>query len=320
MILFFWILIFILCAILLFWSSSWLVKALMRISDFLGWKEFVVAFFVMAIAGAAPNFFIGINSAIQKIPQLSFGDVIGGNLIDLSLAIALAVLIGNTAITTGSKVIIKSSMFTIVLALLPLFLILDGVLGRIDGILLISFFFFYVFWLFSKEERFKKVYEQDEKKDIKGFKDFMKNLCLVFGSLTALLLASYGIIESSLFFAEKLNFSIGLIGLLIVGVGNALPETYFAIASARQGKTKMILGNLMGSVIVSATLVLGIVALICPIRIDDFSPFAIARLFLIISVLFFIFFARTGKKITKKEGLFLLLIYVLFILAEILLT
>ncbi len=320
MILFFWALIFILCAILLFWSSSWLVKALMKISDFLGWKEFVVAFFVMAIAGAAPNFFIGINSAIQKIPQLSFGDVIGGNLIDLSLAIALAVLIGNTAISTESKVIRKSSMFTLVLALLPLLLILDGVLGRIDGILLISFFFFYVFWLFSKEERFKKVYEQDEKEDIKGFKDFMKNLCLIFGLLTTLLFASYGIIESSLFFAEKLNFSIGLIGLLIVGVGNALPETYFAIASARRGKTKMILGNLMGSVIVSATLVLGIVALICPIKIDDFSPFVIARLFLIISVLFFIFFARTGKKITKKEGLFLLLIYVLFILAEILLT
>ena len=147
----------------------------MRISHFLGWKEFVVAFFVMAMAGAMPNLFLGINSAIHKIPLLSFGDIIGGNLIDLSLAVALAVLIAKTAITTETKIIRISSIFTIILALLPLLLILDGVLGRIDGILLISLFFFYIFWLFSKEERFKKVYEQTDKKDIKGFKDFIKD-------------------------------------------------------------------------------------------------------------------------------------------------
>jgi len=60
------------------------------------------------------------------------------------------------------------------------------------------------------------------------------------------------------------------------------------------------------------------VALITPINIVDFSPFAIARIFLIISALFFLFFVRTGRKITKKEALFLLLIYIAFIATEIL--
>ncbi len=103
-----------------------------------------------------------------------------------------------------------------------------------------------------------------------------------------------------------------------MGLGNALPETYFAVISAKKGQTWMILGNLMGSVIVPATLVLGIVALICPIEIIDFSPFAIARFFLIISALFFLFFVRTGRKITRKEALFLLLIYIVFVATEIL--
>ena len=79
----------------------------------------------------------------------------------------------------------------------------------------------------------------------------------------------------------------------------------------------MVLGNLMGSIIVPATLVLGIVALIRPIEIADFSPFAIARLFLIIAAFFFLFFVRTGKKITKKEAIFLLLIYIAFVTAEL---
>ena len=73
----------------------------------------------------------------------------------------------------------------------------------------------------------------------------------------------------------------------------------------------------MGAVIICATFVLGIVALICPIEIPDFSPFAIARLFLIISAVFFFFFVRTGRTITKKEAIILLGIYVLFVISEI---
>ena len=81
----------------------------------------------------------------------------------------------------------------------------------------------------------------------------------------------------------------------------------------------MILGNLMGSVIVLSTLILGIVALIAPIKISDFSPFAAARIFLIIAAAIFLIVVRTGRKITKKEAIFLLLIYLAFVIVEILL-
>jgi len=74
----------------------------------------------------------------------------------------------------------------------------------------------------------------------------------------------------------------------------------------------------MGAVIVMASLVLGIVALIQPIQIDDFSPFAIGRFFLIISAFFFLIFLRTDRKITKKEGVFLLFLYFAFVASEIL--
>jgi len=284
---------------------------------FLGWREFVVAFFMIAFAASIPNLFVGISSALHKIPQLSFGEVVGGNVIDLTLAVALAALIAK-GLPAESRVVQTSSIFTIAIAVLPLLLILDGLLGRGDGIILILAFFFYLFWLFSKKERFTKIYNTPKIPILKEFKIFIKDLGRVILGIMILLLAAEGIVRSVSFIAQSLNLSIALIGILIVGLGNALPETYFAIASARKGQTWMILGNLMGSVIVPATLVLGIVALICPIEILDFSPFAIARFFLIISALFFLFFVRTGKKITKKEALFLLGIYILFVTAEIL--
>ena len=302
---------------LLFLAANWLVESLTRMAKFLGWREFVVAFFVMALAGSVPNLFVGISSALHKIPQLSFGDIVGGNLIDLTIVVALAVLIAK-GIPAESKTVQTTSLFTIGVAILPLLLILDGTLGRIDGILLILCFCFYVGWLFSKKERFTKIYNGNEVPIVKKFSVFIKDIGRIILGIIFLLIAAEGIVNTASFFAENMNLSLPLVGILIVSLGNALPEAYFAIASARKGKPWMILGNLMGSIVIPATLVLGIVALICPIEIIDFSPFAIGRFFLIISALFFFFFVRTDRKITKKEALFLLGIYIAFVIVEIL--
>jgi len=71
-------------------SGELIVKSLIKIAKFLGWKEFVVSFLVMAFVGSLPNLFVGISSALHNIPQLSFGDIIGGNVVDLTLSVALA--------------------------------------------------------------------------------------------------------------------------------------------------------------------------------------------------------------------------------------
>jgi len=228
-------------------------------------------------------------------------------------------LFGGASLPAASKLVQTSAIFTVTIALLPLVLILDGKLGRIDGFILVLTFFVYIIWLFSKSERFKKVYDKKEKneKSIIKFKDFLKDMILVVLSLIMLLLGSEGIIISAQIFAEFFKLTLPVIGILIIGLGNALPETYFAVISARKKQTWMILGDLMGAVIVCATLVLGIVALICPIEIADFSSFAIAGIFLVIAAGFFLIVVRTGQKISKKEGLFLLLIYIVFLLTEL---
>jgi len=310
--------IFLICCVLLYFSGEWVVGGLMRMARFLGWREFVIAFFVMAFAASLPNLFVGIISAVNEIPQLSFGDVAGNNLVAMTLAVALGVLFAkNKEITAESKTVQTTSVFTIIAAVLPLVLIFDGTLSRIDGILLIAFFIFYMVWLFSKKERFTKIYNTHKISVVKDFKIFFRDLGRLILGIILLLFSAQGIVASAQFFAQSFNIPIILIGLLVTGVGNALPEIYFAISSARKDKDWMILGNLMGAVIVPATLVLGIVSLIYPIRIFDFSSFAIARIFLIISAAFFLIIVRTDRKITKKEALFLLLIYISFVATEI---
>jgi cation:H+ antiporter len=311
-----YIIIFLVSCLLLAFSSKWLVDILLRIALFLKLKEFVVGFFLMAFAVSLPNFFVGIIAALNKIPELSFGDVIGGNIVDLSLVIGLAALLSKGGLSAQSRTVQGSSIFTIFIGILPLFLISDHYLSRYDGILLILSFIFYLSWLFSKKERFTKVYDHAPKSI--NFKNFIRDLLFLILAIVLLLVGAKGVVNSASVFSTALNLPLGLIGLFIVGLGNALPETFFSIQAARKGQDWMILGDLMGGVVMTATLVLGIVALICPIKIVDFSSFAIARFFLIISALFFFFFVRSGQKITRKEALFLLGIYILFVLVEIL--
>ncbi len=126
-----------------------------------------------------------------------------------------------------------------------------------------------------------------------------------------------GIVKSATFFYQEFNLPLGLLGMFVVAIGTCLPETFFSLHAARKGQDWMILGNQMGNVAITSTFILGIVSLISPIKIYDFSPFAIARIFLIIAAISFFFFLKTGQKITKREGLFLIGIYIAFLIVEI---
>jgi len=314
----FYIISFLISVFILAWLGSYLIKTLVRFAKYLGWREFVVAFFVMAVAGSLPNLFVDIGAALRGFPELAFGDILGGNLVDLTLVLALAVFMSKNPIPAKSKMIQISAVFTAIIALLPLLLILDGRLDRIDGVILIAAFFMYAIWLFSKEDRFKKIYNQRKKNTpIKDFSNFIKDIVKIVIFLAVLLAASQIIINSAQYFSVKFGMPLSLVGLLIVGLGNCFPEAYFSILSARKGEGWMILGDLMGSVISCASLVLGIIAVIAPFKINDFSPFLIARIFFIAAIALFIIFVRSNKKITRKEGLILFFVYIAFLLVEI---
>lgn len=314
----FQILSFILSCFVLALLSKSLVKTLIQVARYLNWREFTVGFFVMAFATSLPNLFVDVNAALHGVPQISFGDVVGGNLIDLTLVMALAVLFSKKSISTRSKMVQSSAVFTTIIAFLPLLLILDKNLSRIDGVILLSVFFTYAFWIFSKRENFQKVYSEKQKdKNIFDVFWFVKNIVKLLFLLGLLLVASFVVIDTAQFFAKTLGASLALVGVLIVSFGNCFPEMYFSIITAKRGEGWMVLGDLMGSVMVCATLVLGIVALISPFQIDDFSPFLIARIFLLIAATFYLFAIKTDKKITKKEGALLLFTYIAFLVVEV---
>lgn len=299
-------------------AGNWLIRALVDLSRYFGLKEFVVAFFTVSIGAVAPEFIVGISSALRGMPEIALGNVVGENIFLLTVTVALCTFISRQGLTVESRTVRVGITFTIAVALLPLLLILDGELSRIDGAVLIFCFLLFVGWLFARKDRFLKVYQPAEKEKISYSKSaLVKNLALVFGGAVVVIASAQILINTAEAIHLARDLPLTVIGLFFLAIGTALPETYFAINLTRRRQAWMVLGGIMGGVAIASTLVLGTVALIQPIVIADISSLILARIFLAIAAVVFLATVSTSNRITKREGIILLAIYLAFLLLEI---
>ena len=295
-----YIFVFGVCCVALYYAGNWVVEGLSSIAKIMRWKEFFVAFLIMSMAATLPNLFLAIMAVVNGVPVLSLGDVMGGNVVDMTLAIALAAFFSKKGIDARGETVQTSLLFTFVAGILPLLLLLDGGLSRIDGAVLFLFFCIYLYWLLSKKDRFRMIYAGHPVNIGKNWQLLGKDFAKVFGGSLVLIVVAQSIIILANSFSIEFNVPLALVGVLIVGFGNSLPEIYFGIAAAKSDKTKMILGDIMGAIILPGTLVLGIVAMLHPFLVDGATMFAAARYFLLIAAVLFYVCVKTDQKVTKK--------------------
>jgi len=300
-------------SVILYIAGELLVAGLLKLSRFFRVTEFIVAFVVMALAASLPNLLVGVTAALQGIPELSFGDIMGNNMIALTLAVALGIFFApKRELPLENQTIQDTTFLTSLAAILPLILVSDGTISRSDGLILVLFFVGYMYWVFSKRERFTKTYAE-ERAVVVNKQEAWGYIWKVMAGIVLLAIAAQGIVHGASVLAEVFGLSFLVIGILVIGFGGALPELYFTILTARRGETSMIVGNLMGAVIIPATLVLGIVAMIQPIHNDALELSIVGRAFLIVAALFFLVVSQTKSVITKREGYILLFLYLAFL-------
>jgi len=310
--------IFIISCLILMRSGVWVVRALIRIAQFLKWKEFIVASFIMAFSTSLPEIFVGVTSALAQKPNLSFGVVIGSNIVDLTLILGIGALLAK-GLTLRGRVVQRNAFYAGIYGLLPLLLMIDGNISRADGAVLLLSMVFYFAQLLSEEERFTRVFSDHLDEGWAHFKIFIKDLLFFGGAIVALLLSAEGIVYSSSQLAANFNLSLLVIGAVLVSLGTSLPEIALGAKAISMGHKKIIIGDLMGAIVVNSSFVLGLSAVICPLTITDFSPYFVGIIFTVVTCFFFVAFARTDRKITAREAIFLIGIYFFFLISEIML-
>lgn len=285
------------------------VSAATKIAKHLKISVYTISFLLVAIATSLPETMVGITSAIDHNPILSFGNAIGSNIALVTLIAAIPILFFRP-IPTRSIVASKDVYIAAFFCFLPLMLITDGVLSRLEGVVLLAMYAAYMVFVLKQSKGIERIMDSLERINL------AKQAFLFIVSLAFLLLASEVIVKTAAQFSVILNLSLGFVGLSITAVGTSLPEIAVSIAGARKNKSQQVLGNIVGSLIANSTLVLGITAVITPITITNtfFGIQTICALFLAVAI--FLKFVRSRETLDKKEAFLLLGFYIVFILME----
>src|SRR3990167_7291246 len=276
-------------------SGSLLVRTLFLISRFLGIGEFTLAFILMSFATSLPELFVGIESALSAKPTLSLGNILGANIINMTLALGFVTAIsGGFALKSETA---KRDIWSIwLISILP--------------IILLTVFFFYARHLLKE-----KVYAalNNVNQNAVTFKLFIKDVFLFIFGIILLFASSWAVVFSASQIASQLALPLFVVGIFLLAFGTTLPETVFGLRSILTKHEDMALGNVLGSVAVNSTFILGIVSLIHPIQVQDAPSFLCASLFMIFAFLPLIFLIRTRERLTMSHGLLLMFFYVIFV-------
>ncbi|MBW2989647.1 hypothetical protein KY358_05000 [Candidatus Woesearchaeota archaeon] len=272
----------------------------------LGISDYLIGFLVISVGTAIPELTASITSILMGQGSIVFGTVLGSNLFEIPLLGIILLMAKETKVKQSKGM--SAPIVTLFIVVFPILLTIDGVLSRMDGILLIIAFIIYISRLWRGEGKRGKM-----KEDI-PIRKIWKDSIIFCLALASLLLSSRFLVFSSINLSKILNISPYVIGLLVIGIGASAPELTIQVKSVLKHHKDIAFGNVLGSLVANSSLVLGIVAIIKPVYISS-KMILVTSIFLISSVTYVL--VIMGKdKVTWKHGLILILFYMSFLVAE----
>lgn len=305
-------------------SADITVSAIKKMGSSLKTGTFALSAILLTLGTSSPEISVAITSAIQNVPNLSLGVVIGSNIANISLIASIAALSVGSVQVRG-QVSKRDTWVALLTGLAPIMFAMDGKVSRADGLILLTIYVVYAFSLFKSRFIELAKYQKDDPfvykfyRVINSLSDANTKIYrrLLLG-IIGLLISANIIVMLSKYIASQIGIPVFVVGLIILAIGTSLPELAFSLRALKNHASGMFLGDILGSVVVNSTFVIGITSVIRPIVVKAPSDYYIAGLtFALISLLFW-FFTKSKRRIDWWESLVLLFVYLAFALWEFL--
>jgi cation:H+ antiporter len=291
-------------------ASHFAIKSIEKLIEMTGLSEASAGFIILAVLTSTPEIVVALFSIIQGNPAISIGDILGSNLFNLGAVFGILGIMGYLK-TCGTDLLVELTDMLFVTALIPLLLVIDqyqifDIPSPIVGIILLATFLTNTILMARK--RTPPVKLNDDKAMSKRQKTVVIATLLL--SFTIVVVSARLTVSS----ASNIAFAFGvppiLIGAKIVAIGTSLPELTLDITAVKRGRVQLALGDIIGSNLTNLTLVLGLVLLTSPFKVDMNIFIEILPFLLMTTIIFWRFIMRDG--ISKTGGAVLLLTYILF--------
>ncbi len=276
-------------------------------------SKMLIALTIVAFGTSAPEFAVSIKSMVSGSGDIVLGNVIGSNILNILLILGISASIHYLKVKNAT--VKKELPITILMTSLFIVLINDklfsgatsNMLSRSDGIVIILFFLIFIYYLFTIMKN-----KVDEDKEIKGPKyGIIKSILYTLVGIGCLVLGSNAVVDKAAAIAKILGVSERMISLTIIALGTSLPELVTSVVATKKGEYDIAIGNVVGSNIFNIGIVIGIPIAIFG-NISHISFNYIDLFVMLLSAVLLLLFSYKDYKISKKEGLIFLLIFVIY--------
>lgn len=302
--------------VLLIKGADYFVEGSSSVAKFLKIPSIVVGLTIVAMGTSLPELSVSFSAAMNGSNEIAISNVVGSNIFNLIVVLGACSLL--TAVPVDKSILKRDFPFSIIIAVALALMFADnimpwagsadegvGMLSRFDGIVLLVFFIGYLAVTVKGALNDRKNHEdsEDEEKAV----SLPLSIVFIVCGIIAIKFGGDFVVNSARDIALALGMTENLVGLTIVAMGTSLPELVTSMVAAKKGETGLAVGNVIGSNIFNILLILGVSSTISPITAG--SENVIDTIVLIVSSIIIYVFSISRKKIERKEGFIMLLMY-----------
>lgn len=292
--------------VLLIYAADKFVIATATIARNLGVSPLIIGLTIVGFGTSAPEMLVSAIAAMEGNSGLSIGNALGSNITNIALVMGVTAIIA--PITVHSKILRRELPVLFCIGLICYWLLLDGDLGTVDGITMITGLFLFLFWIIrtalTNRSQGDELLSHEVELELADGMSTKAALLWSLAGLIGLIAASQLLVWAAVGIAHFLEISDLVIGLTIVALGTSLPELAASITSILKKEDDLAIGNIIGSNIYNLLAVLSLPGLISP---GNFDAEVLTRDFpvmlVLIAVLFIMGYGFKGMgKINRIEG------------------
>ena len=274
-------------------------------------SKMLIGLTIVAFGTSAPEFAVSVKSLISNNGDIVLGNVIGSNILNILLILGVSSLVHSLNVKNAT--VKKELPITLLLTTLFAVLLSDSIFDkglvntftRGDGITVLLFFLVFIYYLISMARN--KITEEESKEKLPMLKAV---IFLVIG-IAGVVFGSNFVVDSATKIATIIGVSERMIALTIIAFGTSLPELVTSLTATRKGEYDIAIGNVVGSNIFNIGMVIGIpTAIFGGIGVITFSY--VDLLVMIVAAVLLFMFSFNDYKITRKEGIVFILLFVAY--------
>jgi len=280
------------------------VNGATKIGAYFGLSKFAIGVFIVGFGTSLPELASSLAGVLSGAPELVLANVVGSNITNILLIVGVlasirAVKISQNLIQTELPIFVIATVHFVAS-------IYDGVIDRIEALLLLATFAAYVWYLFNESK--EELVGDDVPVKPKSISTPVAFSLLGMG---AVLVGAHYTVEMAVNLAGGLSIPIGLVSIAAIAIGTSLPELFVTLQAARSGESEMAIGNIFGSNAFNILLVAGIPGLFAALPAD--AVVMELGLPILVAASFILFVSGLARQVMRWEGIMLLIFFMFFL-------